>query len=271
MGVARSSDDGGSSAPSKNSTHTTAIHAEHNVNCMMDKSIRAWVPALAAVALLWAAQAWSGSPEANQAKVRKVVKTLQATYRNTKDLQADFTQQTRIEGFATPLTSRGRLYIKKPGRLRWDYHEPSVEQIYVNKSQVQMYVPAHEQVLIGDLTRMTASRAPLRLLQGVGKLEEEFDLAPTPVLQTGADGLPLVTLLPKTSTHESVQNVARIVLEVQPKTYYIKTLHIHEISGNVSTFEFSNLQPNTGLKDDLFEFTVPPGVEVVQAPALRPP
>ena len=238
---------------------------------MIANTIRLWLPALAAVVVLWATHAWGDSVKANHAKIRKVVKTLQATYRNTKDLQADFTQQTRIEGFATPLSSRGRLYIKKPGRLRWDYREPTVEQIYVNKSQVQMYVPAHEQVLIGDLTRMTASRAPLRLLQGVAKLEEEFDYAPTKVLETGAGGLPLVTLLPKTSTHEAVQNVAKIVLEVQPKTYYIKTLHIHEISGNVSTFEFSNLQANTGLKDGLFEFTVPPGVEVVKAPALSPP
>ncbi len=241
------------------------------MNRLIANTIRLWLPALAALLALWATNAWSDSLQANQAKIRKVVKTLQATYRNTKDLQADFTQQTRIEGFATPLGSRGRFYIKKPGRLRWDYREPTVEQIYVNKNRVQMYVPAHEQVLIGDLTRMTASRAPLRLLQGVAKLEEEFDLAPTRVLQTGAGGLPLVTLLPKTSTHEAVQNVAKIVLEVQPKTYYIKTLHIHEISGNISTFEFTNLQANTGLKDDLFEFTVPPGVEVVKAPALRPP
>ncbi len=247
------------------------METEHEVTRLIDNPIRAWMLVMAAVVALWATAAWSDSLKANQAKVRKVVKTLQATYRKTKDLQADFTQQTRIEGFATPLGSRGRFYIKKPGRLRWDYKEPSVEQIYVNKDRVQMYVPAHQQVLIGDLTRMTASRAPLRLLQGVAKLEEEFDLAPTSVLETGAGGLPLVTLLPKTSSHESVQNVAKIVLEVQPKTYYIKVLHIHEVSGNVSTFEFSNLQANTGLNDDLFEFTVPPGVEVVEAPALRPP
>lgn len=237
----------------------------------MTKPIRLWLPALAAVMALCATNAWSERPDGASAKVRKVVKTLQATYRKTRDLQADFTQQTRIEGFATPLSSRGRLYIKKPGRLRWDYREPTVEQIYVNKNRVHMYVPAHEQVLIGDLTRMTASRAPLRLLQGVATIEEDFDLAPVGVVQTGAGGLPLVTLLPKTSTHEAVQNVAKIVLEVEPKTYYIKTLHIHEISGNVSTFEFSNLQANTGLEDDVFEFTPPPGVEVVQAPALRPP
>lgn len=238
---------------------------------MNDNPIRPSLAALSAVVALWATIAWGDAPDGNHANVRKVVKTLQATYRKTKDLQADFAQRTRIEGFATPLRSRGRLYIKKPGRLRWDYTEPTVEQIYVNKSRVQMYVPAHEQVLIGDLTRMTASRAPLRLLQGVAKLEEEFDLAPIKAVETGAGGLPLVTLLPKTGTHESVQNMAKIVLEVEPKTYYIKTLHIHEVSGNVSTFEFSNLRANRGLKDDVFEFTVPPGVEVVQAPALRPP
>jgi len=204
-------------------------------------------------------------------EVKEVVKKLQARYERTQDLQADFKQSTRIEGFATPITSRGRVYIKKPGRLRWDYLDPNVEEIYVNRDEVRMYVPEHKQVLVGKLTQMAASQAPLQLLQGVAKLEEEFNLETTADGKRGEGGVPLVTLLPKQPEPNAVQTVVRIVLEVQPKTYFIKTVSIHEISGNVSTFEFHNLKPNTGLKNGLFEFETPPGVEVVKAPVLAPP
>jgi outer membrane lipoprotein carrier protein len=161
--------------------------------------------------------------------------------------------------------------IKKPGKLRWDYREPDVQEIYVNGNDLMMYVPQHKQVLVGKLTQMAASQAPLQLLQGAAKLDEHFEAQATPGGERGEGGLPLVTLIPKEAGPESVKTVVRIVVEAQPKTYFIKTVSIHEVSGNVATFQFSNLQPNTGLKGALFEFAVPAGVEVVKAPALGPP
>jgi outer membrane lipoprotein carrier protein len=203
-------------------------------------------------------------------EIKEVVKKLQARYEHTRDLQADFTQTTQIEGFATPITSSGRVYIKKPGHLRWDYLDPNVEEIYVNKNDVMMYVPEHKQVLVGKLTQMAASQAPLQLLQGAAKLEEEFEVEPV-VAGRGEGGLPVITLLPRSSEPESVRTVMKIVLALQPKTHFIKTVAIHEISGNISRFEFSHLKPNSGLQNTMFEFQVPEGVEVVKAPVLSPP
>jgi outer membrane lipoprotein carrier protein len=206
-----------------------------------------------------------------QKEVLEVVKKLQGRYEQTKDLQADFQQTTRIEGFATPLTSSGRFLIKKPGLLRWDYRDPTVEEIYVTRNDVMMYVPEHKQVLVGKLTQMAASQAPLQLLQGVAKIEEEFEIESTRGGERGEGGLPLITLTPKSTEPDASRSVSKLVVEVQPKTYFIKTIAIHEVSGNISTFIFSSLKPNTGLKGDLFEFKVPPGVEVVKAPTLSPP
>lgn len=210
-----------------------------------------------------------GSKE--QKEVLEVVKKLQARYEQTKDLQADFQQTTRIEGFATPLTSSGRMFIKKPGLLRWDYRDPTVEEIYVNRNEVMMYVPEHKQVLVGKLTQMAASQAPLQLLQGVAKIDEEFEIESTRGGERGEGGLPLITLTPKSTEPDASRSVSKLVVEVQPKIHFIKTVTIHEISGNISTFAFNNLKPNTGMKSDLFVFKVPAGVEVVKAPTLSPP
>ena len=109
-------------------------------------------------------------------EVREVVKQLQARYEKTKDIQADFAQKTMIEGFERPIASSGKVYIKKPGRLRWNYLDPSIEDIYVNRDDVKVYVPEHKQVLIGKLTQMAASKAPLELLLGAAKLDESFDV-----------------------------------------------------------------------------------------------
>lgn len=222
-------------------------------------------------ALMGVVGVWAAEEPKDAREIRDVVKKLQSRYERTKDLQAEFKQTTRIEGFATPITSSGRLYIRKPGLLRWDYLDPTVEEIYVNRNDVMMYVPEHKQVLIGKLTQMAASQAPLQLLQGVAKLDEEFTVEPTREGERGEGGLPLITLLPKQADAEAMRTVVRLVLEVQPKTYFIKSVSIHEISGNISTFQFSNLKANTDLSKSVFQFDVPAGVEVVKAPALAPP
>ncbi|MCE9537052.1 MAG: outer membrane lipoprotein carrier protein LolA [Nitrospirae bacterium] len=172
-------------------------------------------------------------------EVREVVKQLQARYEKTKDLQADFTQKTTIEGFDRAITSTGKVYIKKPGRLRWNYLDPSVEDIYVNSDDVKVYVPEHRQVLVGKLTQMAASKAPLELLLGAAKLDESYEIEPTPGKGRGVGGIRLLTL--------------------------------HEMSGNVARFEFSSLQSNIGLGDAVFDLKLPADVEVVKAPVFSAP
>lgn len=227
-----------------------------------------------AVGLLLAWPAWGAEnlqDEKALHEVREIVKQLQARYEKTKDLQAEFVQKTRIEGFERPLTSSGKVYIKKPGRLRWDYLDPANEEIYVNQDDVKMYVPEHKQVLVGKLTQMAASKAPLELLQGAARIEESFDILPTTGNERGVGGIRRITLLPKARDTESARSLQRIVVEVFPKTYFIRTVSLYEISGNVSTFEFSGLKSNVGLGNEVFEFKAPPDVEVVKAPVLGGP
>jgi len=204
-------------------------------------------------------------------EVREVVKQLQARYEKTKDLQADFTQKTMIEGFERPITSSGKVYIKKPGRLRWNYLDPSVEDIYVNRDDIKVYVPEHKQVLVGKLTQMAASKAPLELLQGAATLEESFDIEPTPGKGRGVGGIRLLTLLPKSREGEAGRSLQRIVVEVFPKTYFIRTISLYEVSGNVASFEFSSPQYNVGLANALFDLKLPADVVVVKAPVLSTP
>ena len=195
--------------------------------------------------------------------VEDLVAKVDAKYSRIKDLQADFTQETRIEGFDTPLTSSGEVLIKKPGLLRWNYVEPSVEQILVKGDQVEMFVPDHNQVIRGSLTRMAATKAPLQLLQGAGKLGEHFSIMATGKGERGHGGLPLLTLIPKPQENGGVSPITKIVSEIQPKTHFIERVSLYENSGNVSTFRFNNLSANNGLDANKFELSLPKDVVIV--------
>jgi len=193
-----------------------------------------------------------------------LINRVDAQYAQIKDFQADFVQETRIQGFDTPIRSSGRVYLKKPGRLRWDYLEPSVEHIYVHEDQVAMYVPAHNQVLKGSLTMMVSTKAPLRLLQGVGKLAEHFTPQPTGDGEKGEGGLPLVTLIPKRVAGAPPSSLVKIVADIQPRTHMIQALALHEKNGNVSVFRFSGFKVNKGLEDAVLILNPPEGVVIVE-------
>ncbi|MDD9859575.1 MAG: outer membrane lipoprotein carrier protein LolA [Nitrospira sp.] len=204
------------------------------------------------------------APGAESDALRALVDRVEARYEQLRDLQADFVQETRIEGFDRPLQSSGRVFLKKPGLLRWDYLEPSVEHMYVRQDQLEMYVPEHNQVLRGDLNMMMATKAPLQLLRGVGKLTEHFVVRPTADGKVGEGALPLLVLVPRTASGSEPSSIVKVVSEIQPDTYLIQTLTLHEVSGNVSTFRFSSFKTDTGLDESVFILDPPEGTVIVE-------
>lgn len=211
--------------------------------------------------------ACSAGPALAGDPVKNLVKKVETRYQKTTDLTAEFAQITTVRGFASAIKSAGRVYLKRPGKLRWDYLEPTLEQIFVENDKVQFYIPEHKQVLNGQLSKMANSQAPLQLLQGIGRLDEHYLVALTPDGAKGNGGLPLLSL----TLPDGGPDQPRIVVEVDAATHFLRRVALHDVNGNVSTFTFSAIKANTGLKDDLFVFTVPKGVEVITAPTLAPP
>ena len=201
-------------------------------------------------------------------QVLDLVSKVDSRYEQTQDLQADFSQETKIEGFETRLSSTGHVLLKKPGMLRWDYVEPSVEQIFVDGDQVMVYTPEHKQVVKANLTQIAASKAPLALLQGAGKLAEHFDVLPTDQEESRQEALPLITLVPKPEEKDR-SAVTRVVLEIDPSSYLIMKMDLHEISGNISTLRFSNVKVNQGIDSVQLKLNIPEDVIVVDAPVVQ--
>lgn len=199
---------------------------------------------------------------------KSLVDKVEARYAQTKDLQADFTQETRFEGFETGFYSSGKLYLKKPGLLRWDYLEPSKEQIYVDGDRVMMYVPDHQQVVKGTLTQLAASKGPLALLQDVGTLSQQFTIVDSPPEDGGNGTAPVLTLVPK-PTGEGPPTIKKIELRLIPDSFLIQEITLYETSGNVSRVAFDHIQVNQGVSAEMLQFAVPSDVVVVEMPTVR--
>ncbi len=212
------------------------------------------------IAALGSHLSFAAGPDSN---AEDLANKIQSRYEHTADLSADFTQTLLIEGFETPMQSSGRISIKKPGRLYWEYRDPQAEHIYVNGDRVVFYTPAHNQVIQATLSRLAESRAPLHLLQGATRLREHFELEQVePGDAQDNDRLQWLGLRPKEDG--GVESRRRIVIGVDSKNHYIRTVGMHELNGNVTTIHFSNITANSNLPDSLFHCDMPTDVEIIQ-------
>ncbi len=187
---------------------------------------------------------------------------VQLRYEKTMDFSADFSQTLLIEGFQTPMQSSGRVSIKKPGRLYWEYRHPHKESIYVDGERVTFYIPAHNQMIQSTLSQLEESRAPLHLLQGATQLREYFSLESVQWNVSSNGGLHLLSLRLKKDGR--VDSERSIVIGVDRQNYYIQTLVMYEPNGNVTTIHFSNVKANSNLPDSLFQCEMPMDVEIIQ-------
>ena len=132
---------------------------------------------------------------------------------------------------------------------------------------VMMYVPEHQQVVKGTLTQIAASKGPLALLLGVGKLSQQFTVLDSPEASRKSQKVPELTLIPKPDG-EKVPTIKKIHLQLFPDSYLIQTIEIFEVSGNISRVRFDHIQVNQGLSANLLKFTLPPDVVVVEFPTF---
>jgi outer membrane lipoprotein carrier protein len=205
-------------------------------------------PALAAC-LLAAAPAAGGSDDA-QSLARKV----QDFYQRTQDLDARFTQTYTYGGFGgRRQTSKGRLRVKKPGMIRWDYESPEAKTIAVKGSRLVQYEPAVNQAYVDERFDASAMTAAVTFLLGKGDLAREFD----PARNEAGE----LVLTPK----EPDPRVESIVLEVAPDGA-VRATRVRDGSGNLNEIRFEGVRRNVGLPDSAFELKLPGDVRRVQAP-----
>jgi outer membrane lipoprotein carrier protein len=178
---------------------------------------------------------------------------VQAYYEQTKDLEAGFVQTYTYAAFGRKQESRGRLQVKKPGKLRWDYESPERKIVVVNGKRLVQFEPAANQAYVDERFDATAMSAAVSFLIGEGKLAAEFDLA------TDADGR--LVLTPK----KPDSRVESIALTVGSQGQVTAT-RVVDGAGNVNEVAFSDLKRNRGLPDARFELELPKDVHRVKPP-----
>jgi len=179
-------------------------------------------------------------------------------YNHLKSFKAAFTEIYQGPGISR--TESGTLWLKKPGRMRWEYHVPREKLFLIDSSHAYFYVTGERQARKTPLKNLDDIRSPLRYLLGKTKLEKELDgLSLAPDLAPTQPGGIVLRGVPKALKDQ----VSSVVLEISPE-HEIRRILIYGVDGATTDFRFSQIEENVPVPDSLFRFTPPPGVETLQ-------
>lgn len=193
-------------------------------------------------------------------ELEQVVDGLEATYGKMTDLRADFSQVARNRSLGQDVKAEGTVYLKKGGKMRWEYTSPSPQQIVSDGTHLWVYTPELNQVNKGDAPKTLAGPAG-SFLQGLGKVREEFAVRfLNPANKTDGSGRPVLDLTPKKPT----PLLTRLILTLDPKEHYVvRRAVLYDQLQNTVTMSFNRVAVDAGLSDTLFAFTPPKGTAVV--------
>jgi outer membrane lipoprotein carrier protein len=196
-----------------------------------------------------------------------LVARVQAQYERTTHLHAQFRQEIRVRGFDQAQTGAGQVWILKPGMMRWEYTKPERQTIIANGDLLWVYLPAERQVIRDRVHDSMGSRTPALFLAGQARLTELFAVTGPSSQAPGEEGLLRLELTPK----EGALPYAQVQLGVDPRSYQVVRVELVDPLGNVTTMWFSNIDTGGAVDPALFQFQVPPGVDVISPPVFPAP
>jgi len=206
---------------------------------------------IAAVGALLASAAWGGSPPPDA-----LLKSVEARYNRSQSLKLDFSETYAGIGHSPSRTESGTLFLRKPGKMRWEYASPTGKLFVCDGKDVFLYTPDQRRVEKSRLKESEDMRAPLAFLLGKLDFAREFQS-----FETRPEGENTwIAAVPKS------QNVEYTKVEfLATPSGEIVRLKVTGIGNATLDFTFSNEQLNAPVAPALFVFHPPAGVELVEA------
>jgi outer membrane lipoprotein carrier protein len=203
---------------------------------------------------------WS-IPGRGESAIRGIADHVDVHYNQLQTLQADFTET--YSGAGVTRVESGELWLKRPGRMRWEYRQPRQKLFVSDGKTVWFYVPGERQVRRTRLKQLDDLHTPLAYLLGHTRLEKEFAaLSRAGDVQPEAAGDIVLRGVPR-----HLGGVEQVLLEVAPDGSLTRIV-VRQEDGSSTDFHFSHEVENHPLSAERFQFTAPEGVETVEVDEL---
>lgn len=179
-------------------------------------------------------------------------------FQNVTTMKANFEQQVVDETGMTLERSRGKFYLSRPGKFRWDYDSADSsavlgQQIIADGQNIYMFDPDLEQVTQRSMDKALSQVPSLLLVQSNDSIEAHFDIIDFGI----TDGLSWVALKPTAEEEASYQQ-----LLIGFAAEQMRSIVLLDGLGNETRLQLSQVENNKPLPVATFDFEPPAGADV---------
>ena len=211
------------------------------------------LPLISVLLLLTPAVAANPAPD-----VHAIAQAVDNHYNHLQTLHTEFVETYRGAGIER--TESGSLWLKKPGKMRWEYRSPKEKLFLSDGKDAWFYLPDDRQVRRTSVRKLDDLRSPLSFLLGKTRLEKELDgLSLAPDVAPLTPGNVVLRGVPKAMA----DRIREVILEITPDRR-IARIQFEEADEAVTEYRFSEQQENGPIADQRFRFAPPEGVEVIE-------
>jgi outer membrane lipoprotein carrier protein len=171
---------------------------------------------------------------------------------NLDTFQADFRQTLVNEKGEELETVTGIVYMKTPGKFRWDYQDPYSQMIITDGSTLWLYDEDLEQVTVKDISG-SIENTPAAILSGEENIEEHFII----IDMGDIEGFNWIELSPKDI--ENQYSSIRLGFDKNE----LGMMVLFDNLGQTTRIDFLNSIRNRKLESSLFTFEPPINVDVI--------
>ena len=191
--------------------------------------------------------------------VDQILDRVEKRYTNSK-FSADFIQKSTLKAMNITDLATGKVYIKYPGMMRWEYEKPDRQIIITDADRLWIYRPEDNQVMTGKAPTFFGDGKGASFLSDIRLIRQKFDISLEQGGQAENDLFYHLKLIPR----EKTLDISEIRLMVSRQTFNVLQVMTINFYGDETRIDLINFAFGVDLDDSLFSFTIPPGVDVLQ-------
>lgn len=176
---------------------------------------------------------------------------------DVNDFSVLFFQTSTLKAMEIQETASGKLLVKRPGMMRWDYEKPDKQIIVSDGTHLWVYRPEDNQVLVGRAPSFFGEGKGAGFLSDIKSVRKNFSI--TLENKEGEKSYRL-KLIPKKQT----QDLSRVFLVVSPDTFEVMEVITYNLYDDETRIELTYYSYDRNLGDDIFRFEIPDGTDVVK-------
>jgi outer membrane lipoprotein carrier protein len=177
------------------------------------------------------------------------LRAVETRYNRAQTLQVTFNEQYTAQGKVWKPES-GVIFLRKPGRMRWEYSTPKGKLFLSDGKFVYLITPDSNRVQKMKAKETEDMRAPLAFLLGQLHFEKDFQKFESRPEGNGT------WIVAEPKSHDLAYT--QVAFEVSPQ-FQIRRLQVTGQDHSVHDFKFDQEKMNPPLDSKLFQFQLPPG------------